>query len=59
MEADCQEKWIKYPYSTAPPAVSGALSSALENPGEAVLSSCQAVPISAAGLQGEQPLVIE
>lgn len=36
--------------------VSDELSLALENPGEKVQISCQAVPVSAAGLQGDQPL---
>src|SRR4029434_2534495 len=42
--------------SAAVPAASGELSLALENPGEKVKVSRRAVPISAAGLQGEQPL---
>src|SRR4029434_7304206 len=42
--------------SAAVPAASGELSLALENPGEKVYISRRAVPISAAGLQGEQPL---
>jgi hypothetical protein len=39
------------------PVVFSALGLVLENPREAILFSCQIVPISAAGLQGEQPLV--
>jgi hypothetical protein len=39
------------------PVVFGALGLVLENLREAILFSCQIVPISAAGLQGEQPLV--
>ena len=48
---------VVFPKITALPAVSGSTALALENPVETVWFSCRTVPISSAGLQGEQSLV--
>ena len=59
LESACPEIRPHEPQSTALLAVSGAHPWALENPSETVLFSSLTVPITASGLQGEQPLVLE
>ena len=55
-ESDYLEKRFDVRMSTLFHRVSGALTTALENPGDCFIPH-SIVPITASGLQGEQPLV--